>query len=87
MRSIFSQLIASKMDRGAPAGKTITAVLNLYNLSMGKIAALVFLLTATLCTFGQEREDDLITVHVADTADLYHRVRQAITFTNLIIIL
>jgi hypothetical protein len=35
--------------------------------------------------FCQKADDNTITVTVADTSNLYQRVRQAITFTNLVI--
>ena len=51
-----------------------------------KVVIALFLFTLnTRESFGQKADDNIILVTVADTSDLYHRVRQAIMFTNLII--
>ena len=44
----------------------------------------IFIFTFNLL-FAQKHEDNLIVVTVTDTTKLYDRVRQAITFTDLII--
>lgn len=50
-----------------------------------RIALLSLFFLLAMNSFGQKEEDNVIVVHVEDSIDLCKRVRNAITYTDLII--
>ena len=50
-----------------------------------KVFLLLFCLAIIPDAFSQKTEDNLIVVTISDTTNLYQKVRQAITYTNLVI--
>jgi hypothetical protein len=52
---------------------------------MKRLYFLIFFFFSSFFLFAQKPDDNLIIVTLTDTAKLYERVRQAITFTDLMI--